>query len=788
MHLNIPLNNVHVKADILDGLAKVVLTCNFTNSNTIPVNPVHFFSLDYNATLNKLSMQIGERILTSVTKEKNDAKREYSNAVKSGHKASIIEQLSDNDYKLQVGNINFQENVNVIIEYVTTLECNQNGSYIFTFPTNISVKYFPERNMTHIDDLYSREMKNMTYSDNVPYNYTFLLNWTSSNNILGIEAPSDLCLIEHNDNKVCIKSIGHPSKGNFTVAIKTEHKPCVYYYEDEFTKDIYTLTTIRVDSPAEILTDRLKKDFRIIVDCSGSMTGKFNYTTKMKATEEAVIKFLNMINTEDYFNITFFGSTYQRLLPSSIRATKESIYFASQKILKIGASLGGTELFDCLHDSIINTENLDNVQCEKIVVIFTDGQIGNYIGLTNEIEKHYNFCNHFSSAMKAECKDEKEITRRLVNNRFRIFTVGIGNDVDRKLIKKLADITGGLYVYAKDSIRMDLTLEYIVRNINAKYYLNARLASETESTKTYSAMYPNKNYIFIRKFSQHQIGNLEENGLTLLCENSKTNARVRCNIKFNKFVKKGIELKQLYTTILIKNLEHSLEFDELNYTEYQNTIKNVVDLSIKENIMSKYTSFLIIDDEKTTFVPSVDTIIQHYSENHVIQSVNSNRMPCMEEVDYLEGGMDMFGGGGRGHSAYHTGEKDFIPYQTEISRENVIHNLNNVNEFGMMCVNNNYICYKSNNDLTNCASKLSMVVELYYNIIMYFELMKHNDLQDHAYQLLCAICKFSDILTPFDMLKVKEIHKCYISQLITENNTRIYRYYPERSSECTGDY
>lgn len=785
MNLLIPLNKVDVRADMIDGIAKVVLTCDFTNKNTIPVNPIHFFSLDCNATINKLSMQIGDRMLTSVTKEKTEAKREYTIAVKSGHKASVIEKISDNDYKLSIGNVNFQETVQVIIEYVTTLECNQNGSYIFVFPTNISIKYFPEKNTTSADHMYFQQIREMTYSNDVPYSYTFLLNWTSANNILGIEAPSDLCSIEHSDNKVCITSTSHSSKGDFTVSVKTEHKPCVYYYEDNSTNSIYTLTTIRVDKPDEVPEDRLKKDFRIIVDCSGSMTGSFNNTTKMKATEEAVIKFLNMMNSEDYFNITFFGSTYKRLLPSSVKATKESIYFASQKVLEMGANLGGTELFECLNDSIISTENLDNVQCEKVVVIFTDGQIGNYTGLTNEIEQNYNFCNIFSSAMQ----DEKDPAKRLVNNRFRIFTVGMGNDVDRKLIKKLADITGGLYVYAKDSVRMDKTLEYIVQNINAKYYLNARLDNGTESTKTHPAMYPNKNYIFIRKFQREQLTNLEENGLTLLCTNSKTNAPVRCNIKFNKFVTKGSELKQLYTNIVIKSLEHSLEFGELSYTEYQTAMKNVIDLSVKENVMSKYTSFLIIDDEKTTFVPSVDSVVPHYSGNHVPITVSSgNCRPREEEVDCLDGGMDMFGGGGGYSSAYYTGEKDFVPYKTEITREILIHSLNYVDNNKMMYLNANYACYKSNDDINVCASKVSMRTELYYNIVMYFELIKHMDLQDHSYQLLCAICNSDCTLTPFLMLKVKNIHKDYINQLKEENNRKKYVYHPACSWGGGGDY
>jgi hypothetical protein len=786
----IPLNKVDVRANILDGIAKVVVTCQFVNLNEFPVNPIHCFSLDMNATIHNLKISIGDRLLTSTIKEKNDAKRDYMTAVKSGFKASVLEKLSDNEYKLSLGNVNSHENVNVIIEYVTTLDCNSNGSYIFVFPTNISVKYFSNDNINVLDRIYQQEMNKMIYSNNAAHSYIFGLTWCSANKILGVEAPTDICNIEYADDKLLIASTGSPISGDFSIAVKTEHKPCVYYYEDDKTQDIYTLTTIRVDKPSEVPEERLKKDFRIVVDCSGSMDSTFNMTTKMEATKNAVISFLNLLNPEDYFNITFFGSTYQRMLQSSVKATKESIFFATERIRSIGATLGGTELYDCLNDSIINTKNLDDVQCEKIVVIFTDGQIGNYTSLTSMIEENYNFCNSFSSAISVGCSDQELVAKRLINNRFRIFTIGFGNDVDRKLIKKLADITGGLYVYAKDSQRMEKTLEYIVSNINSKYYLNARLDDgENNTNKSYSAMYPNKNYIFVRKFSKDQLKKLEQNGLTLLCTNSKTNALVRCNMKFDKFIRKGVELKQLYNNTVIKSLEHCLEFAELNYTDYVQMTKKIISMSITENIMSKYTSFLIVDDKKTTFEPSVDVTIPQYSSNHVVYTQNSSSLgPRCEEVDTLEGGMDMFGGGGGYSSAYYTGEKDFVPYVTEIKRENLISSLNRLDINGLMYVNYEYCCYKSMLDLEKSATNENMSTIMYYNSIMYFELMKYDDLHDHAYQLLSAICKFDETITVFLMLKIKNNYAQYIKSLVEENNRRRYVYHPAVSWGGGGDY
>jgi hypothetical protein len=151
--------------------------------------------------------------------------------------------------------------------------------------------------------------------------------------------------------------------------------------------------------------------------------------------------------------------------------------------------------------------------------------------------------------------------------------------------------------------------------------------------------------------------------------------------------------------------------------------------------------------------------------------------------------MDMFGGGSGGHSsAYWTGEKNFVPYETEISRNNIIHSLNHLNQHKMLYLEYKFACYKSFDDLVKYATRLKMSPELYYNIVMYFSMIKHKDLQNHAYQLLCAICNSESNLTSFRMLKTKNLHKENINELCAENNRRQYRYYPERSWGGGGDY
>jgi hypothetical protein len=788
MYSTIPLKTVEVNSKIIDGVAKVNVVCKFINSNKFAINPIHYFSLDYNATIHDLSMTIGEKVLTSVIKKKDQAKKEYDVAVASGVKASLIEKISDSEYKLYVGNVNAEEYVEVNIEYVTTLECNENGNYVFIFPTNIAVKYLSGSGVTKNDIEFQKEISKMKYStSHLSYDYIFRLEWTSANIIMGFDASTEICNVDFTDNKLVLTSKSTSMIGDFSVSVKTEHKPCVYYYEDHISNDIYTLTVIRVDKPTENTeSERLRKDYNIIIDCSGSMRESFNGKSKMDVTKETIKSFISKLNPDDYFNITMFGSNYRTMLPASIKATPEAIYCAYAVLDDMSANMGGTALFSCMNDSISYNHNINDESCEKIIILITDGQIGNYTGLTNMIEKYYELCNTFirAQSLSINLTDSTNTNRpNSINNRFRVFTIGVGNDVDRKLIKKIADVTGGLYVYAKDVRRLENMLNYIVTNVNAKYYTNARLDDGTNSTKTHSALYPNKNYIFIKKIPFEMKSQLEQDGVSLLCTNSQTNVPIRCSVKFNKFVKKGNEIRQLYYNIAVKSLEHVLEFGELSHTDYLNTVSKIVDISITEHIMSKYTSFLIVDNIKTTVDTnqSVDIIVPHYT------STPSNQH-C-EEVDSLEGGMDMFGGGSfrSDSSGYYVGEKDFVKYNTEITINTIKRLINSRDENKLCRIYHEDICNVTADVLISNAKLNNCDTLTYFNVVIFFEL-ENSEYKYIQFELLCAIIKNCPTLTVFNMFRIKNHQTKYIDTLRSENLQKEYKYIQPYSYSNGGDY
>ena len=89
--------------------------------------------------------------------------------------------------------------------------------------------------------------------------------------------------------------------------------------------------------------------FVFIVDCSGSMSG-----SKMEMTKEALELFIKSLPAGAPFEIILFGSSYKLLSgnASGFKNNDETVNSVIQLIRKIGADMGGTNIFEPLKHSI----------------------------------------------------------------------------------------------------------------------------------------------------------------------------------------------------------------------------------------------------------------------------------------------------------------------------------------------------------------------------------------------------------------------------------------------------
>ena len=144
------------------------------------------FPIADSATVVGFEIDVGDKILKGVCKENEIAKREYQNALADGDSAYMMEQKTDNVFRISVGKIDVAEEVRVKICYIDKFEIVDNIIQIF-IPTLVTPKY----NSNLVNDIKYNK---------VSYTIDFNIDISKVLNIKEINSPShDINIIDKED-------------------------------------------------------------------------------------------------------------------------------------------------------------------------------------------------------------------------------------------------------------------------------------------------------------------------------------------------------------------------------------------------------------------------------------------------------------------------------------------------------------------------------------------------------------------------------------------------------------
>jgi Ca-activated chloride channel homolog len=139
---NCPLKHTEVRGAISGFIARVEVTQTFENSLAEKIEAVYAFPLPENAAVDDMTIQIGNRTVRGVIKQRDEARAIYENARQTGHVTALLDQERPNIFTQAVANIMPGEQVIVTIGYLQTLKYEE-GSYEFVFPTVVGPRYIP---------------------------------------------------------------------------------------------------------------------------------------------------------------------------------------------------------------------------------------------------------------------------------------------------------------------------------------------------------------------------------------------------------------------------------------------------------------------------------------------------------------------------------------------------------------------------------------------------------------------------------------------------------------------
>ena len=213
---------------------------------------------------------------------------------------------------------------------------------------------------------------------------------------------------------------------------------------------------------------------------------------KINQAINALIKFIEALDSESFFNVYSFGSKYTILSSSPLKANETNKASAIKTISTFGADMGGTEVYECLKSAFANKSTSETNECERIFIFLTDGQVSNTGAIMNLIH----------SANSSE----------QIENKVRIFSVALGSDADRELVQQMTNFTFGDCKFVSDSKNLTNTITDILKTVDKQYYTHVKFGSintvnefTNPNTGTnfnqiiYTSVYPGKMYSFVGK-------------------------------------------------------------------------------------------------------------------------------------------------------------------------------------------------------------------------------------------------------------------------------------------------
>ncbi|MGH1485608.1 MAG: marine proteobacterial sortase target protein [Cellvibrionaceae bacterium] len=579
-------------------VAAVELTQRFKNPSQQWVEGRYVFPLPENSAVNAMEMIIGDRRIKGIIKEKQEAKKIYTEAKAAGKKTSLLQQHRPNLFSQKVANIGPEEEITITLRYTQTVDYNK-GLFSLRFPMTLTPRYIPGKTMASIDkknDITEAQHTNPDIDDkgwgwSTPTNSVNdahlitppMVKHHSSNikkqnpieiNIIldsGLplaavnSAYHDIIIKKQENKHIITLAEGSVSMDrDFDLSWQPVEKsvPQAAIFNETIDGDDYSLVMLMPPSSKSSNKKKgqtIPKETLFIIDTSGSMGG-----TSIKQAKAGLEFALQQLSPNDRFNIIEFNSNHSLFQQQPIAANKTNITKGINFVRGLQAG-GGTNMLPALNEAFHQKNEETHL---KQIIFITDGSVGNEEQLFLSINKNL--------------------------NNARLFTVGIGSAPNSFFMRKSAEFGRGSFTYIGD-----------INEVNIKMAtLFTKITQPTMRDITIETDPPSINSKQILDIFPKRIPDLY-NGEPII-------VAIRKDYELSKLTIKGNHKNQAWAqSLALKNGKHNpgigtlwarykIEslLDEKRSGATEEKIKpKVIAVALTHQLMSPYTSFVAVEEK-----------------------------------------------------------------------------------------------------------------------------------------------------------------------------------------------
>jgi Ca-activated chloride channel family protein len=554
--LEVTSHQVNVKID--GQVAVTSIDQEFYNPNDQRLEGFYMFPVPKGAHIDKFSMEIGGKSVDAELLTADKARGIYEDIVRKMRDPALLEYAGRDLFKVRIFPIEPRSRKPIKISYTELLRSDA-GTVTYLYP--LSTEKFS-----------ARPIKNLSMK----------IELKSAEPLASIYSPSHKVEIKRDGSNRAV--IGYESKDE-----KPDTDFQLVYSAD--TRDVgLRLITYKPDADdgyflllaAPTVSNETKpaaKDVVFVVDTSGSMAG-----AKLQQAQKALRFCVENLNADDRFEIVRFSTEAEPLFSELALADSDHRKRANGFIDNF-KPIGGTAIADALQSALkVRTDKSDR---PFVVIFLTDGLPT--VGTRNPDE------------IVANIKKASGV---------RIFSFGIGSDVNTQLLDQIAESTRAFsqYVLANEDLELKVSNFYTRIKEPALTNLKLNLGGAVRTAKMYPAELPDlfKGDQLVVAGRYSGAGDVEAKLTGSVGGREQT---FTYKLHFDDRKTTDDYVPRLWATRRVGFL-----LDEIRlHGETAELRDETTELARKYGIVTPYTAYLIVEDEDRRRVPMSDRSMQRMS-------------------------------------------------------------------------------------------------------------------------------------------------------------------------------
>jgi Ca-activated chloride channel family protein len=474
----VPLVHTDVALDVRGLVAAATVTQQYVNNTNEPLEAVYVFPLPHDAAVYDMEIRIGNRVIRSVIREREEAKRTYEAAKSEGKRAALVEEERPNIFTASVANLMPADHVDVRLRYVEPLRWEESRVRL-VFPMVVGPRYITgTETIGHDGTGWAFDTDAVPDASRItpPVRNPETRSGHDISLAVDLDAGFEFSSIKSVSHEINVRRLADgrqhielasgatiPNK-DFVLEVQqaesAQPKTAIFLSPAGDSGETHFLLT--AFPPTVQPTKRVPVEMLYLIDISGSMAG-----TSIQQAREALLQALDRLTPADRFGIVAFNHSYYEFASQPLIASPENVAAGRHYVEGLEAG-GGTEMLPALLH-VMQKRQVSGYL--RHIVLLTDGDLGN----------------------------EEQIFTALRHDlgNARLYTVAIGSAPNFFLATKMAQFGRGSFTHIADITEIREQMGKLLETIDSPVLTDVKLSFEgVELAEVYPQRLPD---LFLRQ-------------------------------------------------------------------------------------------------------------------------------------------------------------------------------------------------------------------------------------------------------------------------------------------------